>query len=551
MFYYGGAPVSAQDHSNSHMQRSMHNESFSNDVFTDPEALQSYYMDRNYAPVWIGGEGQLDRARSVWNILAESWTHGLNPAHYHVNELAALFQGGMYDSKGNHLEYLMSDAVMRYVRDMTGMRINPADINQREEYWRTPLTGKAALSRVADSDTPTAALQDLAPRDPLYGLLRKELIRLGGGEESHDHLLPIRFSNYLLRPGHQDRNIPTLRARLGVIHNPNYGPETIYDDNLAAAVMQFQKEHGLDADGVVGPKTLAILNRSNRDKMRQIVSNLERLRWMEQDRPSRYVVVNVPSQMLWAIENDQIALEMPVVVGMPSRQTKSFKTEITGMRFNPTWTVPLSIKMRDMLPRLQEDPTYISQKGIQLYYGVGNERVTLDPTAINWHEVTRSDMNAMRMVQVPGDHNALGRIRVLMPNRYDIYLHDTNQPELFSRQDRTFSSGCIRMADPVAMARFIMQGRPGWTDEDMNRALESGRMTDVSVNQTLPVYIIHMTAWADEAGRIVYGPDVYGHDERLVGLLEKMQAFALPEPGPTANSYAHASSEMEATASAY
>lgn len=498
---------------------------------SDREAIQSFYEARQHKPLWTGSRGNADKARMVLAFLQDSWTHGLNPADYHVGEIETLLQGAP-DSEAQ-LELLLTDAVARYGRDMTGMRVNAAAANEHEKFWRQPLPVSDILHRVSVSGDPTEALEQLAPQNDFYSKLREELVRLSRDEAKFDNILPIKLGGRTFYPGDRHAGVKALRQRLGVEYNSVHGPEEFYDDNTAAAMMSFQLEHNLEPDGVVGPKTLEVLNRSHREQMEQVIANLERLRWMDEVKPERYIMVNIPSQTLWAVENGKVAHEMPVIVGKPDRQTKAFRAEIQGIRFNPNWTVPMGIKMKDFLPKLRENPDYLAQKGIEIYQGTGKDRRTVSGTEIDWSNMGSRDMNQLSMVQRQGANNALGRIRVLMPNDFDIYLHDTNAPEYFEKTQRTLSSGCVRLSKPEEIARFVLSKNEGWSDDKMDAIIKKGATVEISAAAPFPVFIVYQTMWLDGEGRLVYGPDVYKQDHRLIKVMAAAKDFHIPELSAT------------------
>ncbi|MGZ9096748.1 MAG: L,D-transpeptidase family protein [Micavibrio sp.] len=497
--------------------------------FRDTAAMVSFYSQREGRTLWIDPRGNSHRkAAAVLHVLDSAWTHGLNPDDYHVTEIASLLAASKPGEKAQ-LELLVSDAIIRYGHDMTGLRLPANAIRQDPQFWRKPIEAYDALKTISDSEEIHTSLDRFVPHDALYHRLRQELMALAESpDRAFEEHLPISFSGAVLRPGDMHKGVIKLRARMGLAHDPAYGPERKYDDNLAAAVMDFQHRSGLTADGVIGPKTLSVLNRTTREKMDQIVANMERLRWLEAEKPDRYILVNIPSATLWAVEDGKVALEMPVIVGRPERATKSFVTEISGIRFNPKWTVPPTIKSQDFLPKLIEDPTYLQNKGIEVSTLIEGKRYTLDSTAIDWAAVTKQDLRSLRMVQGAGDNNALGRVRVLMENPYDIYLHDTNSPEYFKKTDRTLSSGCIRLSDPEAVAKFILKGNEGWSDKRMNNIIASGRTSEINAADKIPVYILYQTIWQGEDGQLVYGPDVYKQDQRLIEAMNMLKAYHIP-----------------------
>ena len=486
--------------------------------FYDAPGMRAFYTAHGGEPVWVEPNSRSqDRAESILEVLEDSWTQGLNPENYRVVRLRELLDDPL-QMNGYELELLLSDAMVRYGRDLTGMRVDPRSIGQKSSYWRQPLRGQEILDYVSSQSRVDAALHQLEPQSAVYEALRDELVRLLRQTDDED-FAPIKMKGTLY-PGEENKAVPDIRRRLGLS-----GSSAAYDDRTARKVMEFQREHGLEPDGVLGPQTVNALNTSLQDKIDQVLVNLERLRWSPDEKPERYVLVNIPAARLWAVEDGRTKLEMPVIVGKEKRKTVSFKASITGIRFNPTWTVPTTIKREDMLPKLQEDPAYLSKRGIELRRG----KESIDPTSIDWSSVTSKDLNEMQMVQEPGRNNPLGRIRVIMPNPYDIYLHDTNDQTLFNRANRTLSSGCIRVSDPYALADFIMDKNNWWSHAERDAILASGHLTELNAKNPIPVYILYQTMWKDDRGRLVYGYDIYGEDRTLLRELKKIDGIFIPD----------------------
>jgi murein L,D-transpeptidase YcbB/YkuD len=485
-------------------------------ALSDAEAIRAFYKQRNNASFWTGARGPNESARDLVAVLEDAWTHGLNPAKYDLAALDRLMETAVTSPADRAaLEIRLTDALVRYGRDITGTRTGRSE--GEASIRRKPMDAQTILSLAATSGDLKSSLTALAPRGPLYRALREELIRLasaGGGTGYGQEAL--RFSSLPLYPGDSDAGVPALRARLGLEADPS----PLYDDALAQAVAAFQRSRRLSDDGIVGPMTLSALNATPAHRMNQILANMERLRWLDQDRPDRYIIVNIPSQTLWAVGSNQVIHEMKVIVGKPVRGTKDFKATITGVRFNPTWTVPPTIKRKDFLPKLINNPGYLGEKGITLLQRQGGKMVRVDPYAVDWSSVSGSDLAGMSMVQGAGDRNALGKVRVLMPNPYDMYLHDTSSPELFAETQRTLSSGCVRIENPEAVADFILSSNEGWSVDKMREMIDRGRTVDVKTEHPIPVYIIYQTAWLDSHGQLVFGEDVYGRDKALLQALK-------------------------------
>ncbi len=494
--------------------------------FYDTPGMKAFYEARAYESVWLQSSFLRQRkAETLVKIFEESWKHGLNPASYRLDEIKRL----MGETKGAErfqLDLLLSDSLVRYGRDLTGMRVNPRAIGQRSKYWRQPLRAIDILDHVANVSDTSGALKGLAPQGKLYKKLQRALVELYKTPAEDSDTQTIRLSG-LLKPGGSHKSILKIRERMGFQAAQAPQGAYYYDDQLAQAVMAFQKARGLKPDAIIGSHTIKLMNMTRDDRINQVLVNLERLRWVEPNKPDRYIMVNVPAAVLWAVDGGKVKIEMPVVVGRKKRPTKIFTTEITGVRFNPTWTVPPTIKRDDYLPKLRENPYYLSDRGIELMDG----KMTVDPGSIDWNEKTWSEVNQMRMVQGSGRRNPLGLVRVIMNNPYNIYLHDTPNKSYFKRSNRALSSGCVRMEDAQKIADFILAPNDNFSNEKRDRILAKGRQTEVWAQKPLPVYILYQTVWLGARGQIVYGPDLYGSDGKLLRELKKIDGVVFPVAG--------------------
>ncbi len=488
-------------------------------TYLDQKTLQEFY-DKRAGTVWLRGITAFQpRAEGALEVLEQSWTHGLNPDKYHVPRLKELFAQGSSMSR-SEFDMLLTDGVVRYARDISGNRIGNKGSSEGGKYWREPLTVQQVLDQVADAANPIAVLNGLAPQSKLYNALHQELIDLAAQADEPYEPITLGAS---LKPGEKNAAVPSIRERLKL--EPAKSHADVYDDDTAALVMKLQRRNAIKPDGVIGPATLALLNRGPKQKMEQIIANMERLRGIEEKMPERYIIVNIPSASLWAVEKGDIVIEMPVVVGKEGRQTNSFRTEISGVRFNPTWTVPPTIKREDLLPLLQSKPERFLERGIRITLN-GAE---VDPMTTDWSKVTPGTVGKYNMVERPGVENPLGRVRVLMENPYNIYLHDTNHREAFATDERSLSSGCIRVAEPERLANFILKNNKGWSWQRMLDLIDAGKTRDISAEQKMPVYIAYQTVWLDSEGHLIYGKDIYGQDAKLAEDIKKTDGIHIPE----------------------
>lgn len=492
----------------------------------DASALKEFYSSRQNEAFWMSSTGIYSKGEKMFKTIEESWTHGLNPETYHYSDIKGLLNDQNAQAKQN-LDILLSDAFVRYVADLSGMRVSGKVFGLDEDEWKKSIPAAQALQMLADSGLDIEdELRGVEPQGQTYAFMRKELMRLVNARPKNEkeHLLPISLSG-VLRPGYGHDAVPLLREYFGLpkVETNNWAT---YDDDLAAAVISFQRSNGLKADGVIGPSTMSVINQGNTQKIEQLVVNMERLRWDDvTTRGDRYVVVNIPSAMLWAIDDGKVAFEMPVVVGKPERATQAFKTVITGIRLNPDWTVPPTIKAKDILPKLVEDPEFYSVVGMRMMSGYGPDAYEIDPYTVDWANITSSELHSIRMVQSPGINNPLGFYRVIMPNPYNIYLHDTTRPELFSENYRALSSGCVRIRDPKKMTEFILQDMSGWSGSRIDRIIESRKKMDVMIEEPIPVSLLYYTTWVNESGAVEYGQDVYGYDKKLLSELQKIDGY--------------------------
>ncbi len=487
--------------------------------FKNPDAIYQFYRDREFKSYWTdGSDGASSRARDALNILEEADYHGLNPENYAVSALQKLVDDGFDDPIA--FELMMSEAVIRYGQDMTGIRVKPSAIGTDSTSWR-PMDAYDLLRFIDEQGDVSEALELLEPQNELYTRLKSEL------KATQKNLLDGHTSSLMNKkfPGsiYPNTRHPLVKQIRHMLVGA--GDSDLYDDALLTAVKDFQRASGLKDDGVIGERTFKALQRGPMQKLVQILATMERLRWLPRNIPEKYIEVNIARQMVSFIKNDAIVDQVPVIVGRPERATQDFIARIKGIRFNPSWHVPPTIKSEDLLPELRKNPNALAKKGIELVHYTSDGAKKIDPSTVNWNEVTPEGLKAFGMVQDPGDKNPLGRIRVLMPNKYDIYLHDTNSPELFTKAFRALSSGCIRVADPQKLAHFILEGTEGWSDERMKAILSTTKTKEVTAND-MYVYLTYQTIWLDN-GRLIIGTDIYDNDMKLYKAL--LNARKLPQ----------------------
>jgi murein L,D-transpeptidase YcbB/YkuD len=306
--------------------------------------------------------------------------------------------------------------------------------------------------------------------------------------------------------------VPILRRRLQItgditIQDPN---SFRYDAGLELAVRGFQARQGLEVDGVVGPASRAALNLPVGERIAQLLINLERWRWLPDDLGDRHVLVNIAGFELQAVDYGQTVFRSAVVVGTPYHQTPVFSDQIEYVEFNPFWNVPTSIARGEILPKARRDPGYLAQQNIRVLAGWGDDAPVVDPRRIDW-----SRPFPYRLRQEPGPNNALGRVKIMFPNPFNVYLHDTPARDLFGRASRAFSHGCIRVHEPLALAAHVLD----WSLPQVQSVVDGRGRKIVRLAKPMPVHVTYQTAWVGQDGAVQFREDIYGRDARVADLL--------------------------------
>jgi murein L,D-transpeptidase YcbB/YkuD len=319
-----------------------------------------------------------------------------------------------------------------------------------------------------------------------------------------------------LKTGVTDERVPALARRLAVTGDlpaeAATAATTLYDGTLASGVRRFQDRHGLAGDGVVGRGTLAALNVPVEARIEQIRANLERARWVFYDPESEFLVVNVAGFRLYVVRRGQVVFSTRVQVGRPYRQTPVFRAEMTYLVLNPTWTVPPTIFRQDILPELRRNPGYLATRNIDLLDRDGR---AVDPATVDWS----GRSFPYQLVQRPGPTNALGRVKFMFPNEHFVYLHDTPSRDLFERDNRAFSSGCIRVEEPFELAELLLG--EGWTRDRLDALLATQQTKTVFLTQPMTVMLLYWTAEVDDGGRVLFRPDIYTRDAAVIAALAR------------------------------
>ena len=363
------------------------------------------------------------------------------------------------------------------------------------------------------------ALNDLRPdRVPLRS---NEMIEaLDGAIQRYQQIVsnggwPAIQGARMIRPDDNDERVGLLYRRLAISGELKGRPTQnlfgyVYSEELEAAVRRFQENHGLRVTGRVDRATLQALNVPAHARLAQLKINQQRLRdLMAQKMEDRYILVNAAAFQLEAVERHQVELRHRVIVGKPERQTPTVRATIKALNFFPYWRVPESVATLDLIPRLVKEPGYLQQERIRVLTGSYNGP-EIDSSAIDWRQ---ADGNKLRFRQDPGPQNALGLVRIDMPNEHGVYMHDTPLKPLFNQRARAFSAGCVRVQDVFTLVEWIAKYENGWDQPGRAQdVIATGQALDLTLTRPLPVYFTYITAWAELDGRIVFRPDMYSRD---------------------------------------
>ncbi|MHA6288428.1 L,D-transpeptidase family protein [Maricaulis sp. CAU 1757] len=475
------------------------------------DATGRYYSAAQAERAWTGPENT-QRYADLLGALEEAARHGLDPADYH---LAAL-QSARPEAGGLALDRLATDAYLTLADHLLTGRLDATSI---EPDWSAAPTDRdlvAYMSNALVIGDIAGSLRALAPQQPGYLALQEALafytaIDAQGG-------WPQISPGDTLRPGDRDPRVSELRARLAAtwdVEAESADPE-FYDSALADAVQAFQYRANLEADAAVGRLTLHQLNISAAQRVDQIRANLERWRWLPDHLGERHIRVNIADFRLEARQDGVVEQTHKVIVGRQYRRTPVFSGRMSYLVINPWWETPPSLAVRDKLPLFRSDPGAVDRLGFQVLDRSGN---VVDPATIDWSTVPSSNF-PYRLRQAPGPLNALGEIKFMFPNRHNVYLHDTPTRGLFARNRRDFSSGCVRVEDPLALADWVIAGTPGWDAERVRAVAEGSTETRVTLAQTIPVHILYWTVVPDELSGVRFVDDLYSRDGALIAALE-------------------------------
>jgi murein L,D-transpeptidase YcbB/YkuD len=485
------------------------------------ESLATFYRTTDYAGIWTGGEDRdLQRRAALLQALGAAAEHGLPVAAYDLPALEAMMRNAKSQRDLGQVEVALSRAFLRYATDLQTGILTPKQVDAGL-VLTVPLRDRQALLAGFAKASPRAFLRALAPSSPEYARLMKEKLRLEALIARGGWGPQVRES--ALKPGQTGDAVVALRNRLIAMGYLRRTATASYDTDIQKAVQGFQLDHGIAPDGVAGEETLQEINRQAGFRLASILVAMERERWMNMDRGERHVWVNLTDFTAQIRQHDKVVFETRAVIGanQSDRRTPEFSDQMETVVANPSWSVPRSITVKEYLPMMKRNPGAAGHIQIIDRNGRVVSRGSVDFTAYN----ERNFPYAMR--QAPSDGNALGLVKFLFPNRWNIYLHDTPAKSLFQREVRAFSHGCIRLKDPFDFAYAVLSAQTSDPKGLFKQHLNSGHESPIRVESPLPVHLTYRTAFTTAKGRIAYRRDIYGRDGRIFDALKA--AGVVPE----------------------
>jgi murein L,D-transpeptidase YcbB/YkuD len=472
------------------------------------EDILEFYGRRHYQAAWLN-EGTLtasayDFLNTLSNYKSDfgdsSLSAGLDDA-----TIGAMLFSGSAQSKAM-LDLRLTATFFRYA----GKAYGGTEVDLKDLEWYIPRMKKNYHNLIDSLVTSPGSYSIYEPVNPYYKALKKVLVQYRNLEKKGGKPT-ITITTLPLRIGDSTDAVIQLKKLLTTTGDyTDSDMNAMYTDTLAYAVRSYQQRMGLRETGTVDSLTLAEINTPIGARIRQIMLNMERLRWMPDSAPAAYILVNITEYRLHVYEHDTVAWSMDVVVGNAATATSIFTGRLSVVDFCPYWNVPQSIIKNELLPKLKQNPAYLSKLNMEIVNGSGE---IISPSGVNWHKYTKGVPFVIR--QRPGPQNSLGLVAFFFPNSFDIFLHDTPAKSFFNESSRAFSHGCIRLAEPERLADYIFRSDSAMQPDHIRELLDAHQERKVAVRPSIPVYIVYFTAWVDHLGRINFRHDIYGHDAKL------------------------------------
>lgn len=473
-------------------------------------AVVDFYRMNGFETVWNKPE---IRKAVIFTLSKTAEEEGLAPKDYYTQKLALFEQNKQILDREKKIAYdvLMTKAVRRYLRHLSRGKTNPNAVYRTWDLKQNPFDTNTLLSGAISGDSLSAVIDMARPQHEVYKKLLAALQIINSYPEQKN----FKVIDTLLKIKRRDTSdvMPDIKRKLIFWKDlqPQDSLSNIYDRRTYVAVIKFQKRHGLVPDGVISKGTIKQLNYSREDRKNQILANLERWRWFPHDLGESYFILNIPQYLLSVVKDGDTLEQKRIVVGKSVRKSAVLSSTFSNIILNPTWTVPPTIIERDLTPDATKDRGYFARKNITIYR---NGKV------VSPEKWIPSQAKRYRYVQKPGDDNSLGNVKFNFPSRFMVYLHDTNHKEMFVMHTRSYSSGCIRVEDPLPLAAYMLNDSIKWPLDSIKKVVDTKKTTSITLKEKIFIHELYWTAWS-ENGELIFRPDIYDWDMRLAEALRK------------------------------
>lgn len=492
-------------------------------------SILAFYADRNFREIWSEEGILLELAYEMRHEIRQSKYDGLYPEDYNLSLIEAFFKtfesnkaSQTENQQGDlaTLDLLLTSAFFHLAEHLHQGKVDPSQLKGQWGIPRKPQSlDYSSLFKIAIEEKDIRRnLEKFYPSFTIYKKSREVLRAL---DEQTKGQLPdwkkVRIDKSI-KIGDSHSSIPSLRERLafwGYLNDSLQRESKIYDTTMFQSVQAFQKKNGLESDGILGKNTVSALNFSPSDLMDKAAVNLERLRWLPDTIQNLdLIVVNIANFQLDYISRLDTLFSSRVIVGKEYTASPIFTAQMTYIVFSPYWNIPNSITRKEIIPAIRKNSDYLSQKSMEVTTYSGK---VVDPSSVNWS--AKSFPYLIR--QKPGGSNSLGLVKFMFPNRYSVYIHDTPTRNLFDREERAMSHGCIRLQNPSKFAELLLSHDPSWTPEKIDLAMHRSSELIVNLPKKIPVVILYLTFWADSKGEAHFRTDIYNRDDEVLALLKK------------------------------
>ena len=465
--------------------------------------LISFYKSYNNETVWQSSKNR----KFILSEFNNSENEGLNPIDYRIIKLNSFEKKFSILSNQEMVAYdlLLTYNLQKYIWHISQGKLNPKTFNKDWDLKSKKTDVNTILLKAFKDNRFKQIIDSCKPQHIVYKKLKEALQIVNAYPK--DNFKKINDQDKIVL---NDTNISVINIKNRLIYWRDLKPQdsltNIYDKKAVKAVKKFQKRHGLAADGVIGKGTIAALNYGKERRKKQIIANLERWKWFPSDLGAHYIIINIPDYKLEVVKNNDTVRTHKIIVGSAKRKTPILSSKLSYAVFNPTWTVPPTIIKEDVIPATYKNRDYLANKNITVFDNSG-----MEVSAADW-QLSRA--KSYRYVQSPGTYNSLGMVKIIFPNHFSVYLHDTNHRDYFVKTNRSLSSGCVRVENPLELTEYLLDDSENWNLEKIIEGLKDGETRNITIKQAVNVHLLYWTAWS-EKNELQFRDDIYYLDDNL------------------------------------